>query len=97
MCVCVCFTAASLPGGHLEDLSQVDLLGLVAVAAQHLAKQGVIEVDTLPRALGSLARVGLQEAGASVLSQPVLLHTPEEEEEEESAVSLMHRTCSFRS
>lgn len=93
----MCVAARLLPEGHLEDLSQVDLLGLVAVAVQHLAEQSVVEVDALPRALGSLAVVGLQEAGASVLSQPVLLHTPEEEEEEkeERAVSMMHRMCTF--
>lgn len=83
----------SLPEGHLEDLSQVDLLGFVAVAVQHLAEQGVVEVDAQPRALGSLAVVRLQEAGASVLSQPVLLNTPEEEEGR--GVSMMHRMCSF--
>lgn len=46
-----------LPEGHLEDLSQVDLLAFVVIAVQHLAKQGVVEVDALPRALGSLTAV----------------------------------------
>lgn len=95
--MCVCVAMCSLPEGHLEDLSQVDLLSLVAVAVQHLAEQGVVEADALPRALGPLAVVSLQEAGASVMSQPVLLHTPEEEEEEEEekALSMMHRLCSI--
>lgn len=65
-----------LPEGHLEYLSQVDLLGFVVVSVQHLPKQGVIEVDILPRAFGSLAVVGLQETGASIFRQTVLLHTP---------------------
>lgn len=46
-----------LPEGHLEYLSQVDLLGFVVVSMQHLTKQGVIEVDILLRAFWSITVV----------------------------------------
>lgn len=46
-----------LPEGHLEYLSQVDLLGFVVVSMQHLTKQGVIEVDIMPWAFWPLTVV----------------------------------------
>lgn len=66
----------NLPEGHLEDLSQVDLLALVVVAMQHLPKQGVIETNVLPLALWPLTVLCLEETGATVGPQLVLLHTP---------------------
>ena len=71
--------ALSLPEGHLEYLAQVDFLALVVVAVQHLAEQRVVKADVLPQTLGALAVVSLQEAGASVCRQLVLLHTPAED------------------
>ena len=63
----------------MEYLAQVDFLALVVVAVQHLAKQRVVEADVLSHTLGALTVVRLQEAGAAVCRQLVLLHTPEED------------------
>lgn len=82
-----CVIVHYLPEGHLEYLSQVDLLGFVVVSMQHLTKQGVIEVDIMPRAFWPLTVVWLQEAGAAISCQFVLLHTPGEEKR---AVNIMY-------
>jgi len=83
MCVGICVSvmhalAHKLPESHLEYLSQVDLLRFVVVSTQHLTKQSVIEVDTLPWAFWSFTVLWLQEAGAPISRQLVLLYAPED-------------------
>lgn len=66
------------PEGHLKDLAQVDRLGFVVISMQHLAKKRVVKATVLPATLWPIAAaVRLQEAGAAIVRQAVLLHAPE--------------------
>lgn len=73
-----------LPKGHLEDLALVHMLGPVVVTMQHLSKEGVVEFRVRFEALGALADIWEHQAGFSIRSQLVLLHTTAWENRPES-------------
>lgn len=70
-----CSCLPPIPKSHLEDLALVHMLGPVVVTMQHLSKEGVVELGVRLEALGALADIWEHEAGLSIRSQLVLLHT----------------------